>query len=389
MVDTKLFYMTSFLIMVGVVFTYSLSIYTVVYFGAGEFNFVLKQSIVAFVSIVSMWVISRQNPDVIIPIIGFSMFFLFIIAMITMYFLPETLVTSAGGARRWIRMPGFSIAPVEFFKIGFIFFISWSFERKISPHEDSLHTKKELMILLPYFLFIFMPLVFLIFILQNDLGQTVLIAILLLILSLLAGVRFQLFFSLIFIALIILIATIYFTDKMIRVEVWWANSQNFFLPLFPDVISDALRVDSLPEPYQINNSLNAIKNGGFLGVGLGNGNLKYGYLSEVHTDFILAGITEELGYVFLIFITSIMYMVIHRMFVIANRSQKIVYYLFSAGMATLISFAFLINALGISGVTPIKGMAVPFLSYGGSSTLALSIGVGMVLSISKKVKLNE
>jgi cell division protein FtsW len=56
------------------------------------------------------------------------------------------------------------------------------------------------------------------------------------------------------------------------------------------------------------------------------------------------------------------------------------------GIGIVISFAFIINCFGISGLTPIKGMAVPFLSYGGSSLIALSIAMGMILSISKRVK---
>lgn len=65
---------------------------------------------------------------------------------------------------------------------------------------------------------------------------------------------------------------------------------------FPFESMQNLRVEVGKEPYQISNSLNAIHNGGFWGQGLGNGQFKLGYLSEVHTDFILAGITEEFGF---------------------------------------------------------------------------------------------
>ena len=61
------------------------------------------------------------------------------------------------------------------------------------------------------------------------------------------------------------------------------------------------------------------------------------------------------------------------------------YYLFSIGVGLLIAFAFILNAYGISGITPIKGIAVPFLSYGGSHILAACIAIGMVLMVSKKV----
>ena len=78
-------------------------------------------------------------------------------------------------------------------------------------------------------------------------------------------------------------------------------------------------------------------------------------------------------------------MILHRIFRIANRSNDPIDYLFSLGVGLLITFAFLINAYGISGLTPIKGISVPFLSYGGSAMLASSVGVGLVLMISKKI----
>jgi cell division protein FtsW len=79
--------------------------------------------------------------------------------------------------------------------------------------------------------------------------------------------------------------------------------------------------------------------------------------------------------------------IIHRIFKIANRSENPVFYLFCVGIASMIGFQFLMNALGISGVMPIKGITVPFISYGGSSLLSLSIAIGMVLMISKKAKM--
>jgi len=79
-------------------------------------------------------------------------------------------------------------------------------------------------------------------------------------------------------------------------------------------------------------------------------------------------------------------MMLQRIFKIANRVQDTKNYLFSLGVGLLLAFAFLVNAYGISGITPIKGISVPFLSYGGSTILAASIGIGMVLMISKNAQ---
>ena len=104
----------------------------------------------------------------------------------------------------------------------------------------------------------------------------------------------------------------------------------------------------------------------------------------MHTDFVLAGIAEEFGFVGLLFVLILMLTIIFRLFKIASRLNNPVYSLFTIGVALLIGFAFIINSFGIAGITPIEGIAVPFLSYGGSQMLALSLAIGMVLMVSKK-----
>ena len=172
---------------------------------------------------------------------------------------------------------------------------------------------------------------------------------------------------------------------MARIKSWWGTVQDSILSIFPFESVQSLRIEAGKEPYQISNSLNAIHNGGLWGEGLGNGQFKLGYLSEVHTDFILAGITEELGFIGLVFVTFTILFIVFRIFKIASKVKNPMYYLFSIGVGLLIALAFVVNSYGISGITPIKGIAVPFLSYGGSHIWASSIAIGLVLMISKKV----
>jgi len=80
-----------------------------------------------------------------------------------------------------------------------------------------------------------------------------------------------------------------------------------------------------------------------------------------------------------------MLFIVFRIFKIAAKVRNPMYYLFSIGVGLLLSFSFLLNSYGISGITPIKGIAVPFLSYGGSHILASCMAIGMLLMISKKV----
>ena len=85
-------------------------------------------------------------------------------------------------------------------------------------------------------------------------------------------------------------------------------------------------------------------------------------------------------------LTSIIFMIIWRIFKISRRVDNPIYHLFTLGIALMIIVAFLINSYGISGMIPIKGIAVPLLSYGGSSMLAMAVSIGLVLSISRVVR---
>jgi len=277
-----------------------------------------------------------------------------------------------------------SLAPVEFFKIGFVFFIAWSFARKLL-NKSKMTFWEELRTYAPY-LFVFVVAVVIIAVFQKDLGQVVVLGATLMVLFVFAGSSKKFFVSVISLVFSAFIALIFFAPHRIaRIKSWWGTVQDGILDVLPFEAVQNLRVEAGKEPYQISNSLNAIHNGGLWGEGLGNGQFKLGYLSEVHTDFILAGITEELGFLGLVFVTFTMLLIVFRIFKIASKVKNPMHYLFSIGIGLLISASFILNSYGISGITPIKGIAVPFLSYGGSHILASCIAIGMVLMISKKV----
>ena len=387
--DYVLFLLVTCLIVISIVFSYSLSIYTVEYYGYNQFHFFLRQLFVGILSIFIMWFFSRINPEKIVNKIGMGFFIFFFFLMAIMPFLPASLVTASGGANRWIRLPGFSLSPVEFFKIGFIYFLSWSFHRRLIEVPRKIGLKQEYLLLAPYFLTFFVV-VFIIAFLQKDLGQVVLLGLILFILLIFANRSYKVFVSLGVIGLLAFIGLIIAAPHRIqRIYSWWAMVQDGILSVLPDWAGNYLRIDELPEPYQVSHSLNAMHNGGVLGQGVGLGSIKLGFLSEVHTDFVLAGITEELGLIGLGIITMIIVLVVLRIFKISGRVENKIYHLFTIGVALMIIIAFLINSYGISGMIPIKGIAVPLLSYGGSSMLSMSIAIGLVLSISKSVDMNK
>lgn len=382
-VDKWVFYACVALITIGIIFSLSLPVFTVLFFNYEPYHFFYRQLAVGALGIFVMWALSQLNPDKSLVLIGFGLFILCALAMGVMHALPSSMVTDAGGAKRWIRLPGFSLAPVEFFKIGFVYFLAWSFARKIDDSKKSL--KEEFNLILPY-LFLFLIVVYLIAVLQNDLGQVIVLALTLVMMALFAGTSLRLFgIGLFGAGMLATIAIVTSEHRILRIKSWWGTIQNIVLSILPENMANALRVADVPEPYQISHSLNAIKHGGFFGEGLGAGVFKLGFLSEVHTDFVLAGIAEEIGVLGIFGITSIIVFLLYRIFKISSRSENKVYHLFSLGIGLLISFSFLMNSYGITSITPIKGIAVPFLSYGGSSILALCVGIGMVLMISKKV----
>ena len=140
---------------------------------------------------------------------------------------------------------------------------------------------------------------------------------------------------------------------------------------------------------QLVNSFYAISNGGVFGVGLGNGIQKRGYLPEPHTDFILAVISEELGLVGDIVVLSLLALIILRIILIGVRAKKNYNALVCYGVATMMLTQVILNVGGLLGMIPLTGVTLPFISYGGSSMLILSIALGIVLNLDATNKIER
>ena len=147
--DYILFFLCSFLVIISILFSYSLSIYTVDYWDYNPYHFFTRQLITGIIAIIIMWTLSQIKPNKLVPYLGWFLFGFFLFLMVAMQFLPASMVTESGGAKRWIRLPGISLSPVEFFKIGFIYYLAWSFHKKLIDL-DKITFKEELKILAPY-----------------------------------------------------------------------------------------------------------------------------------------------------------------------------------------------------------------------------------------------
>ncbi|EEU30639.1 putative stage V sporulation protein E [Limosilactobacillus coleohominis 101-4-CHN] len=134
---------------------------------------------------------------------------------------------------------------------------------------------------------------------------------------------------------------------------------------------------------QLVNSYYAISNGGLTGVGLGNSIQKMGYLPEPNTDFILAIISEEMGWLMVAVILILMMIIVCRTIQLGVRVNSLYQALLCYGVATFIAVETFFNVGGVSGLLPITGVTLPFISYGGSSMLVLSAAIGLVLNVSR------
>jgi len=134
--------------------------------------------------------------------------------------------------------------------------------------------------------------------------------------------------------------------------------------------------------YQLVNSFIAIGSGGIIGRGLGNSIQKDGYLPEPHTDFIMAIISEELGFIGVLTIMIALLTIVFCSFKIAQKSKDLFGSLIAIGIGSMIGFQSVVNLGGITGLIPLTGTPLPFVSFGGSSLLMNLMAIGVLLNIS-------
>jgi cell division protein FtsW len=363
--------------LIGAVFSYSLPVFLEMNKHLSEHHFFFRYLGFAVTGFGIMFFLSKINPEKWFNFIGFTILLVSGILVIILPFLPESIAPVINGAKRWIKIGFLKFSPVEFFKIGVIFFLSWSFTRKMKKY-DSL--KDELITILPYIVLLGIFWTF-ISLLLSDLGQVVVMLFIFIVLLLGTGGKWKTLGIIVLIGTIIgIIAIISKPYRLARIENWlYTMSSTFF--------KQPIVEGSIANYGQVIQSMNAIHHGGILGVGIGEGIFKLGYLSDVHTDFVLAGIAEEAGLLGITIILGLFAVLLYRIFRISNRSEKKEYQLFALGVGSLIATQLILNGFGITSLIPLKGLTVPFLSYGGSSLIAFCIAIGMVLMISKRAKI--
>ena len=267
-----------------------------------------------------------------------------------------TLVVGAEikGATRWLPLPGMSLQPSEFVKPAFAVVAAWLFAnqhiRRGVPG-NALATALWLLVVA-------------LLLMQPDLGMAVVV-------SAIWGVQF-------FVAGLPLILV----GALIVLAVGGVVGAYF---TFDHVAS---RIDRFLDPssgdsYQIERSLEAFRNGGLWGVGPGEGVVKE-YLPDAHADFIFAVAGEEFGLLWCLVLVILFAFVVHQAFRRLANSGDLFVLLAGAGLTALFGVQALINMGSTLHLIPTKGMTLPFISYGGSSLLALGYATGMLLALTRR-----
>ena len=262
------------------------------------------------------------------------------------------------GSRRWINLFVFVLQPSELMKIGIILFLA-NYYHRISSGD----VNKIKYLLIPV-IAIFIP--FTMVVTQPDLGTALLILFSGIVVTWLAGVRWKIFAYLSLLSLILAPIAISFLKPY--------QKSRILSFLNPDL-------DPLGAGYQIIQSKIAIGSGGLFGKGFLNGSQAYlDFLPEKHTDFIFTLFAEEFGFFGSIFIVFLYFLITYRIVYIGNITRSIFGKLYCYGFSTAFFIYVTVNMSMVLGLLPIVGAPLPILSYGGSSMLAIMLGLGIVMS---------
>ena len=317
--------------------------------GYPDFYFVTRHQIFLGISTVVMVAISTMDAPRIrkIALIGF------IVSFILLLLLPE-IGFSNKGATRWMKIAGMSIQPSEFMKPCFAVVLAWIFSRRLTDPGF-----KAYRIAIALYAVVAMLLIT-----QPDFGMTVTITGMFGVQFFLAGISFLWVGGMLIFGVALVVGAYY---------------------ALPHVAS---RIDRFLDPssgdnYQVQKSLEAFKAGGWFGRGPGEGIVKQ-HIPDSHTDFIFSVAGEEFGLLFCLLIILLFAIIVVRGFVRMGREQDSFRIIAVGGLLAEFGIQSIVNMGVAVNLLPAKGMTLPFLSYGGSSLVAMAGGMGMMLALTRK-----
>jgi len=286
------------------------------------------------------------------------------IILAALVFVPH-LGVRVKGAYRWIQLPGIRFQPSEFVKIALIIMLAWYCDRA----QRKIDTFKHGVIFPSLILMAGLGLVFI----EPDRGTTILMCVISGMMLLVAGVRLtHLLVPAVGGAAALAVSIFHDPMRMNRIAAWLHPQEH---------LRDAA--------HQAQEGMIALGSGGLAGLGLGNGLQKMGYVPEIETDYILANIGEELGLIATLFVVlAFLLIAVCGIFISLNARDNFGR-LLATGIAFLISLQAALNIGVVTSVLPSKGIALPFISSGGSNLLAMLACIGMLFSIARHAPVRE
>ena len=313
------------------------------------FYYVSRQAVFGGVAVVVMLAFSMMSPQQIrrLGVIGF------ICAFVAVALLPVLGTDQGKGAVRWMSIAGISVQPSEFLKPGFIAIAAWFMA---SGQAVGGPPGKTMSLILAAVVVIMLAL-------QPDFGQAALVLFSWAVMYFVAGA------PIIVLALVLMVAA---AGGIFA----YGASAHF-----------ARRIDGFLNPTvdpqtQLGYATNAIQSGGFFGVGVGEGTVKWS-LPDAHTDFIIAVAAEEYGLAIVLVIIAMYATIVFRSLMRLRDEGDMFTRIAGTGLACAFGVQALINMGVAVRLLPAKGMTLPFISYGGSSLLASGIALGMLLALTR------
>ncbi|PBB05282.1 MULTISPECIES: putative lipid II flippase FtsW [Salimicrobium] len=286
-----------------------------------------------------------------------------VLSLVGVFIFGET----RNNATSWYVFGGFSVQPAEFVKVGLVLYLASVYAKK-QPYIDNFTQG----VLPPLYL---TSLLLGLIIMQPDIGTAAVIAMIAASVVISSGIRMK--HVMILVSGIVLV-TVLASQQMITDE----RASRFTGAYQPFETPDA-------DGYHLIQSYIAIGSGGLTGEGLGQGVQKLGYLPEPHTDFIMAVIAEELGFIGVVITLGLLALFVLRGLYIAKKCEDPFGSLLAIGISSMVAIQAIINLGAMSGLLPITGVPLPFVSYGGSALLIFMLAAGMLNSVARGVRFNE
>ena len=358
--DSVVFYTTMFLVFFGIIMVFSASYIQSSFKHNDPYYFLKRDLIYATLGFAGMMITSNVDyrlwKKYSTPIC--------IVAIIFLLLVLTPLGIEANGAKRWLGVGGATFQPSDIAKFACVVFTSTLIEKRYDKIKSL--TKGVLPLLL-------MPMLIFVLIMKepnmSTAGTVILVTFVMLFV---AGMNMK------FVGAMGLSGVGLFAALVIAEPYRMKRMMSFLDPF----------QDPLDTGYQVIQSLYAIGSGGLFGLGLGKSRQKYFYIPEPQNDFIFAIIGEELGLIGCVIVIMLFILLVYRCVRISLKCEDIFGCMLVIGICSLIGIQAALNIAVATSSMPCTGVALPFISYGGTSLTMLMGEIGIVLNISKHVKIN-